>query len=79
MNFVNFHPLMTKGQIILKGLFGILKFSKKTNKRICFFNWNELVHLFLREFEDIKKFFRNYLTFNTLFGNSSPFHLIANE
>ena len=40
-----------KGQIISKGLFGILGFFQKTNERICFFGLTVLS-------------FRNYLTFS---------------
>ena len=42
-----------KGQIISKGLFGVLEFSQKTNKRIRHSNKNESVR-FLGEFEDTK-------------------------
>ena len=53
----------SKGQIILKGLFGVLKFSQKTKERICHSSKNEFVRSFLGEFEDTKSL-RNYLTFN---------------
>ena len=56
-----------KGQIISKGLFGILGFFQKTNERIRFFSLTVLkTNLFVRfseESEDTKKSFRNYLTF----------------
>ena len=32
-----------KGQIISRGLFSILEFSQKTNKRIRFYDWNEFI------------------------------------
>ena len=45
---------MTKGQIILKGLFGVLEFFQKTNELIRRSSKNEYVHWFLGEFEDTK-------------------------
>ena len=50
--------LSTKDQIILKGTFGILKFSQKTNEQIRYYYYDKFV-CFLGEFEDTKKFFRN--------------------
>ena len=55
----------SKGQIISKGLFGILEFSQKTNERICHSSKNECVRLFFGRIRGYQKFFRNYLTFNT--------------
>ena len=44
----------TKGQIISKGLFGVLKFSQKqTNEFVVVVKTNLFVH-FLGEFEDTK-------------------------
>ena len=52
-----------KGQLISKGLFGILNSSKKTNKkiRLCYYDTSgRLVFIrFLGEIEDTKKIFRN--------------------
>ena len=44
---------MNKCQIISKGLFGVLKFSQKTNKFVVVVKTNLLVR-FLGEFEDTK-------------------------
>ena len=55
----------SKGQIISKGLFGILNFSqKRTNKFVSVVKTNLFV-CFLGELEDTKKTFRNYLTFTS--------------
>ena len=64
--------LFLKGQIISKGLFGVLKFSKKKqmNEFIVVVNMNLFIH-FLGEFEDTKKSFRNYLTFSSVIMISS--------
>ena len=53
----------TKGQIISKGLFGILSSSKNQTKE---FDITTMTNSFLGEFEDAKKSFWNYLTFNKL-------------
>ena len=37
---------LPKGQLISKGLFGILEFSQKTNKRIRFYYYDEFVRSF---------------------------------
>ena len=37
---------LTKGQIISKGLFGILEFSQKTNERIRFYYYDEFIRSF---------------------------------
>ena len=54
---------LTKGQLISKGVFGILNSSKKTNEKIRFNYYDTLGRLvfvrFLEEFEDTKKTFRN--------------------
>ena len=56
--------IIDKDQIISKGLFGILEFSQKWTSEFVFtIETNSFVR-FLVEFEDIKKSFRNYLTFN---------------
>ena len=51
-----FQILPAKGQIISKGLFGVLEFSQETNKRIHRSSKNELV-CFLGEFQDTKSLF----------------------
>ena len=43
-----------KGQIISKGLFGVLEFSQKTNERIRLSSKKNSFVRFLREFEDTK-------------------------
>ena len=57
----------SKGQLISKGLFGILNSSKKRTKKfdlIMYYTSGRLVFIrFLEEFEDTKKTFRNQLTF----------------
>ena len=60
-----------KGQIISKGLFGILGFFQKTNKQIRFQYWqakkqNSFVRFFGR-IQGYQKSFRNYLTFTLEF------------
>jgi hypothetical protein len=65
----NFSPLhfSPKGQIISKGLLVSSNSPKKrTNKFVFTTTMNSFVR-FLGEFEDTKKFFRNYLTFSSLF------------
>ena len=47
----------SKGQMIPKGPFGVLKFSPKTNQQICRSSKNEFVCTFLGEFEDTKSSF----------------------
>ena len=54
----------TKGQLISKGLFGILKFSQRTNERIHRSSKNEFVHSFFGRIRGYQKSFRNYLTFS---------------
>ena len=53
-----------KGQIILKGLFGVLKFSQKTNERFRRSSKNEFVRSFFGRIRGYQKSFRNYLTFS---------------
>ena len=53
-----------KGQMILKRLFGVLKFSQKTNDRICRGSKNEFVLMFFGRIRRYQKSFRNYLTFS---------------
>jgi hypothetical protein len=45
---------LCKGQVILKGLFGILEFSQKTNKQIVAVVKTNLFVRFLGEFEKNK-------------------------
>ena len=59
---LDFH--YAEGQIISKGLCGILKFSQKTNERIRRNSKNEFVRSFFGRIQGDQKFFRNYLTFN---------------
>ena len=54
---------VVKGQIISKGLFGVLEFSQKTNKRIRRSSKNEFVRLFFGRIRGYQMSFRNYLTF----------------
>ena len=49
---LTFFGIISKGQIISKGLLGILEFSQKTNERIRRSSKNEL--FFLGEFEETK-------------------------
>ena len=51
--------ITTKGQITSKANYGILNSSKKTTMQLVFVR-------FLEEIEDIKKTFRNQLTFKSL-------------
>ena len=56
--------------------FGILEFSRKTNKQIRFLHYHEFVRInlfvrFLGWFEDTKKSFRKYLIF-TIVANFQP-------
>ena len=52
-----------KGQIISKGLFGVLEFSQKTNERIRRSSKNEFICLFFGRIQGYQKSFRNHLTF----------------
>ena len=54
---------IAKGQMISKGLFGILEFSQKTNEWIRRSSKNEFVRLFFGRIRGYQKPFRNYLTF----------------
>ena len=56
--------LITKGQVISKGLFGVLEFSQKTKERIRRSSKNEFVHSFFGRIRGYQKSFRNYLTFS---------------
>ena len=62
MVFHHFIVLVTKGQMISKGRFGVLEFSQKTNKQICCSSENEFVCLFFGRIRGYLKSFRNYLT-----------------
>ena len=53
----------SKGQMIPKGPFGVLKFSPKTNQQICRSSKNEFVCSFFGRIREYQKSFRNYLTF----------------
>ena len=55
----------TKGQIISKGLFGVLEFSQKTNEQIRHSSKNEFVCSFFGRIRGCQKSFRNYLTFKS--------------
>ena len=69
-NSVKKSPIETaKGNIISKGLFGVLEFSQKTNEFVFTTTTNSFV-LLLGEFEDTKKSFQNYLTFSKFFGSN---------
>ena len=61
---VYFNEFVAKGQIISKGLFGILEFSPKTNERIRRSSKNEFVRSFFGRIRGYQKSFRNYLTFS---------------
>ena len=60
--------LFGKGQIISKGLFGVLEFSQKTNGRICLSSENEFVCSSFGRIRGYQMSFRNYLTFSTEIG-----------
>ena len=66
--FLFFSPfkrcLRFKGQIISKGLFGVLKFSQKTNERIRRSSKNEFVCSFFGRIRGYQKSFWNHLTFS---------------
>ena len=52
-----------KGQIISKGLFGVLEFSQKMNERIRRSSKNEFVRSFFGRIREYQKSFWDYLTF----------------
>ena len=52
----------SKGQMIPKGPFGVLKFSPKTNQQICRSSKNEFVCSFFGRIREYQKSFRKYLT-----------------
>ena len=54
-----------KGQIISKGLFGVLEVSQKTNARIHRSSKNEFVCSFFGIIRGYQKSFRNFLTFSS--------------
>ena len=56
----------SKGQIISKGLFGVLELSQKTNERIRCSSKNEFICLFFGRIRQYQKSFRNYLTFKLI-------------
>ena len=55
--------VLFKGQIISKGLFGVLEFSQNLNEWICRSSKNEFVCSFFGRIRRYQKSFRNYLTF----------------
>ena len=61
-----FHEII-KGQIISKGLFGVLEFSQKTNQWIHRSSKNEFVRSFFGRIRGYQKSFRNYLTFSSMY------------
>ena len=54
LNYSGFTKGHTKGQIISKGLFGVLEFSNKMDKHIRSSSKNEFVCSFLGVFKDTK-------------------------
>ena len=60
---LHYFLLDVKGQLISKGLFGILNYSKKTNEQIQLNYYDTSGRIvfvrFLEEFEDTKKTLRN--------------------
>ena len=54
MVMIMFQKYFFKGQMISKGLFGVLSFSQKKNERIRHSSKNEFVLLFSGEFKDTK-------------------------
>ena len=62
-NFVLHVEMYVKGQIISKGLFGVLEFSQKTNERIRHSSKNEFIRSFFGRIWGHQKSFRNDLTF----------------
>ena len=62
-----------KGQVISKGLFGVLEFSQKTNERIRRSSKNEFVHSFFGRIRGYRKSFRNYLTLKVTSKPSGDF------
>ena len=55
-----------KGQIISKGLFGVLEFSQKMNEQLCRTSKNVVVCSVFGRIRGYQKSFRNYLTFRAL-------------
>ena len=60
-----------KGQIISKGLLGVLEFSQKPNERIRSSSKNEFVRSFFGRIRGNQKSFRNYLTFSLISEKNS--------
>ena len=58
-----------KGQIISKGLFGVLDFSQKTNERIRRSSKNKFVRSFFGKIRGYQKSFQIYLTFWQVVNN----------
>ena len=61
-----FHPLRPKGQLISKGLFGILNSSKKRTKKFDVTTMIHQVELVFLRIEDTKNTFRFELTLRTI-------------
>ena len=75
---------LTKGQIISKGLFGVLEFSQKTNEQIRRSSKNEFVRSFFGRIRGYQKSFRNYLTFSKgdwlrIFFGNPPAEVQSNQ
>ena len=64
LDFIAF--LSAKGQIISKGLLVSSNSPKKRTNEFVFTTTMNLFVRFLGEFEETKKFYRNYLTFNKI-------------
>ena len=62
-------PTLPKGQIISKGLFGVLEFSQKMNERIRRSSKNEFFRSFFGRIRGYQESFRNYLTFSKMRSN----------
>ena len=68
-----------KGQIISKGLFGVLEFSQKANERIRRSSKNEFVCSFFGRIRGYQKSFRNYLTFRQSEGKNLAMKIFLKE
>ena len=64
-NVIRKLSFLSKGQIISKGLFGVLEFSHKTNKWIHRSSKNKFVCSFFGIIRGYQKSFRNFLTFSS--------------
>ena len=59
-----YEKIPTKGQMILKCLFGVFNFFQKTNKNTSHSSKNEFICLFFGRIHGLPICFRNYLTFS---------------